>query len=575
MSLDEFRVQFAKLLSERSPGGREAIRYRLVHALAASEIPKAMAFLASRREPEAAGLRLELLGRWAQSDARGAMSYARALPNAVERDKAVTIVLQEWVAADAQAAVTWLNSLTPGKEKRQWLEACFGAMGLSDPANALALVDSLAAGPLAKRRLQAVVLGSWAERDAPAAAAALSKLGSQPPTVYGDIASKWATADPTSAIAWATALASPQPRGAATSKALEAWTDVDPQAATSYMVAQPDNHVNAITLGLVLSQWAAQDPSAAMNWVTNLPDASARDRLLAGAVLGCLKTDPLRAAPCFQKLPANVQQQVAPSIAVAMFDQDPSQGLDFVASLPSGAIQTTAVGSLVKQWASYDLSGAVAWMQQLPQGAGRDAAIGGVLTEWTRSDPGAAAAYVQALPMGDNQSQFQRQVAGSWAEQDPRAAAGWVATLPQGKNQDLLTAVVAGDWADRSPVEAANYVAGLGAGGAQQNALMTVLMSWMGNNPGAVRQWLQDFSPGQLRDQAVAYVAQFSGAMGDAETGAKWLDNNFNGAYTKEEESLVQQWLSLDHQSARAWVASSATLPDDVKQRLLNPPPKQ
>jgi hypothetical protein len=573
LSFEQFRAAFDKLLRERSPGRREAAHYRLVHGLASSQISQALAFLAKRRESEAASLGLELLDRWAQDDPVAAMTYANSLRHAPQRAKATAMVLEEWAASNPVGAINWLSTLPPTKDKDQWLNTTFAYIGFWDPTNALAMSTSLDVSQALKGRLRATILARWAERDGPGAAAALSNMSGLPPTVYGDVASAWAAQDPKLAVAWAASLPSAQARNMATRRAAEAWAGIDGQAAADYFLSQSTNTQQSAILSSLFSRWASEDPSAVMSWVANLSDAAAKTRLLPGLASACAKVDPLSASPYLQSLPANMQEDVARRIAGALFEQDPQQGADFVASLPAGEIQSTAQKSLARKWASQDLSGALAWLGELPQGAGRDAALDGLLPEWTRNDPGAAAAYVQALPLV-SQAPFLSQIAKSWATENPAAAAAWVATLPQGEGHDLIAAQVAGIWVDSSPRDAANYVASLPPGQAQEIALTPVLMGWMSSDPDDVRQWLEQFPASKMRDQAVGYVAQYLGNS-DVASATTWLDKNFDGAYRKQEEDLARQWLLLDQAGARKWILNNSSLPTASKQRLLNPVPGQ
>ena len=356
--------------------------------------PKPLPFWLGAASPKLLRWVFELLDRWAQDDPAAAMTYARSLGHTPQRAKATAMVLEEWVASNPVGAINWLSALPPTKDKEQWLNTSFAYIGFWDPTNALAMCTALDASQAFKGRLRATILARWAERDGPGAAAALLNMSGLPPAVYGDVASAWAVQDPKLALAWAASLTSTQARNIATRRAAEAWGGVDGQAAADYFLAQSADTRQTAILSSLLSRWASDDPSAVMSWVANLPDAAARARLLPGLASACAKVDPLSVSPYLQSLPANMQEDVARRIAGALFEQDSQQGADFVASLPAGEIQSTAQRSLARQWASQDLSGALAWLGQLPQGAGRDAALDGLLPEWTRNDPAAAAAYV-------------------------------------------------------------------------------------------------------------------------------------------------------------------------------------
>ena len=53
-------------------------------------------------------LRSELLAHWAETDARGAMAYAKALPSSEDRDDLIASVAGVWAGQDAAAAGEWV-----------------------------------------------------------------------------------------------------------------------------------------------------------------------------------------------------------------------------------------------------------------------------------------------------------------------------------------------------------------------------------------------------------------------------------------------------------------------------------
>ncbi len=68
-----------------------------------------------------AGLRIQLLSHWAETDARGAVAYAKALPSSEGRDDSIASVAGVWAGQDAAAAADWATQLPKGGLRDQVL----------------------------------------------------------------------------------------------------------------------------------------------------------------------------------------------------------------------------------------------------------------------------------------------------------------------------------------------------------------------------------------------------------------------------------------------------------------------
>jgi hypothetical protein len=514
-------------------------------------------------------LAIQLLCRWTEVEPLAAIAFAQSLPRLPQRARLVRAALEEWQAADSGAVVKWLSSLPPGRESEQYRQAALELLAAQDPKQALALAGSLDIGPTARARLRASIIEKWAEADPAAAAAAALAVKGLPRDLFGRVAYQWAMADPRAALVWAETLPSREAHSAAFHMALEAWASVDAQAAASYVLGLPDKR-RAAMLDPVIKRWALDEPGAVMAWAGAIEDEASRKLVLPSVASACSETDPEVTAPYLQFLSPSVQRRLAPRVVEELLDQDPSLALSFANSLPSGDIQAMSMQVLFNRWAPQDLSSALNALNQLPEGPGRDAALGGLLPEWTKTDPQAAAAYVQGLPAGQQVDRL-REVAGYWSSLHPGAAAKWVAGLPEGDARDQAEVQVAVHWGDSSLQAAGDYVAGLPPGKAQDEAVKTLVESAMAGQPDTVREWVGGFPPGPLRDELVSDVAIFwAQAMQDIPGATGWVDKTFGGAYSKIEEDLTGQWLTLDREAARKWVQTSS-LPDATKKRLLAP----
>ncbi len=184
---------------------------KLTAGVAAADAPQLLA-LADQEMPKSkrAGLRLQLLQRWAEADAPAAMAYAQALAGRLERTECANAVAAVWAEADAAGAVAWLSRLPADRSRDSALQAMLSAISKKDPQGALNLLQTYAVSQADQMVwTKAVIIGNWAVQDPPAALAKAVEVlkGEHLSQAYRSIAAAWAQRDPQAAMAWADTLA--------------------------------------------------------------------------------------------------------------------------------------------------------------------------------------------------------------------------------------------------------------------------------------------------------------------------------------------------------------------------------
>ena len=125
-------------------------------------------------------LRLEFLAHWAETDVRGAMAYAKALPLSERRDDSICWVVQTWAEDDAAAAADWATQLPKGGLRDRVMGDVLRAIAGKDPAAALDLSEKPGWARQKNNNFNLhTIFSSWANRDPAAAAARAAGLNSR------------------------------------------------------------------------------------------------------------------------------------------------------------------------------------------------------------------------------------------------------------------------------------------------------------------------------------------------------------------------------------------------------------
>jgi hypothetical protein len=124
-----------------------------------------------------------------------------------------------------------------------------------------------------------------ASDDVPAALAFLVKSGQTGMhSLFGNLASKWASEEAGAAVAWATNLPAAGPQKSTLVNIMKGWTHTAPEAAAAFAAALPAGELHDDAVLMVANEWSFADPGAAASWVSQLPPGQLRDKA-AGPVI--------------------------------------------------------------------------------------------------------------------------------------------------------------------------------------------------------------------------------------------------------------------------------------------------
>jgi hypothetical protein len=188
--------------AEASPGKREAALQYISKAISPSDIPRALAHLATRAgmsgvenplfhqlaskwgesDPTAAlawannlsdasaqkAALSDILAGWTHVSPEAAASYATKLPAGDLQDAAVIQIIKEWSFRDARGAASWVSAFPEGKLRDKAVEPIiFWGQGQS-PAAIADMLDAIGSAELIKKHGE-MLANVWLSRDASAA----------------------------------------------------------------------------------------------------------------------------------------------------------------------------------------------------------------------------------------------------------------------------------------------------------------------------------------------------------------------------------------------------------------------
>lgn len=204
LALPEGRTALLRRGLSGGPAEREAAVLRL-REWAAQDGAAAAAWAASRAPgAERDELLVAVATVWAEADLSAAIAWAANLADTAARPAVLQAIGYEAAREDPVAAFSLALDLPEGDSRDALLLHAAAQCALDDPARMTALAEEFSE-PVFRRRLQALVATTWADREP--AAAAEWVVGHMPASRERDdalagIALRWRQSDPPAAAAW-------------------------------------------------------------------------------------------------------------------------------------------------------------------------------------------------------------------------------------------------------------------------------------------------------------------------------------------------------------------------------------
>ncbi|MGK0186011.1 MAG: hypothetical protein ACI9R3_001794 [Verrucomicrobiales bacterium] len=304
-----------------------------------------------------------------------------------------------------------------------------------------------------------------------------------------------------------------------------AWGTVAGVEAAMFGASTPEDDMSPALAG-----WASASPAEAMAWFNTLD----------------MESDPgFEYLLKERKLSSdNLRQHLMNGLVQGLADANPDTASRFVSGLMEKGQKGAARMMHVVAQAVMRTDGAAsaaAWSADLPEGAPRTVAMHRTANGLANEDPVAAAEWAAQLDNTQQNAGVLGEVGVTWSRKDPLAALEWLGSIAEGHGQNVGMHRTLDEWAKRDPTAASEYLATMPESPAKDSAItgFTGRLAW--EDPHSAIAWAETISSEEARLSAISQAGT--------------------------------AWARKDPTAAAEWVQST-TLPDNMKETILNPPPK-
>jgi hypothetical protein len=310
-------------------------------------------------------------------------------------------------------------------------------------------------------------------------------------------------------------------------------------------------------------QLGSQDPLAAIAAAKNIPGRDNRYLFTESVFTAWGEKNGLEAAQwALANLKGVEKSDALYNIADGWAEADPAAAALWFNENTSGINREDAIYEILESWGRKGPEAALAWAENLDEYT-RSSVMDSLAEGWAANDPQGAAKASEKLLEYDFGDEFVMNIAGQWASTDPGSAATWAGTIKL-----YASLGVALGWSEHDPGAALGWAVGTVQNpGTRQRIIEDVMLDWSSTDPTAAAEWLNAQPKGPKNDEV---LATFSSAIVDLdpESAVTWASTITDEAKRTENiSSLLEEWIAMDGDSARKWVAGSK-LSDDLKKKF-------
>ena len=292
----------------------------------------------------------------------------------------------------------------------------------------------------------------------------------------------------------------------AMARAMEELASVDPQRAISVAGQENNFRLRTALLRAALTGWGKTDPEAAATWAESQTLIDRSDAI--GALLQGAVTNPERAI----------------DLVNSLLRKAPQHSAEYGSKLISALVEA----GQFEHAANFALTAPA---------QNREDWILPAYSRWAEFQPQAAAANAMQLADPAHQAEAMNAVIIGWSPNDPKGLIEFARKNLTASQQNAVVARALGFWANSDPVSAA---------------------IWIGQN---------DF--GAASDTGIAEIAGSPQLATTPAIAASWAENIANPQLRLETlGSVLEQWATIDGNSAEKYLTASKTLAPDERLRL-------
>lgn len=303
----------------------------------------------------------------------------------------------------------------------------------------------------------------------------------------------WGEKNGSEAAAWVVANLKGTEKSDALYNVADGWAETDPEAAAKWF----DENTNGINredaIYEILEAWGRQAPEAALAWAADL-DEYTRSGVMDALAEGWAANDPARAAQAVEGLlQYDFGDEFAMNVAGQWASTDPVAAAEWAATLENSDARAISLLEIGTEWAMTEPGDATAWIASLQSEDDKMYASLGVALGWSEHDPGAALAWSAASVDDPNTRQrIIEDIMLDWSSNDPASAAAWLNAQPAGPENDEILSAFSGSIVDIDPESAVTWASTISDETRRQVEVTTILEEWIALDGERARQWVAD-----------------------------------------------------------------------------------
>jgi hypothetical protein len=424
-----------------------------------------------------------------RGDPRAALAMASSIDDITMRRAFTDAVATAWATQDPDAVFAWLGSvdvselpmsqtvyqaLAAGNASRLYSlldtlptpirttaqRAAMEGLAAADPVSAIAMLNSIPAGPERDRMTQTIAQ-TYARLNPELAIAWAHSL--PPAEVQGammGVLSGIATTDPVRAVDLLVAelanAAPARPNPVSSLDALMATTTSSSALSVLLNISSAvtasggdfgpiadrllaaNNPQIASAFSSTIGTWARQDADAAMSWTLRNADRL-EDTAFRSIAMSMALTDVDGAVAMLDRLPADARAGWVEGLVTPLARNDPQRLMSLLEGIRGQPGYEDVYSRAARSIATTDPAVAATLLRNMPTSstASNSAAMNLVVGRLARSDPAAAIDLARSISDPTARGFATSQIAGAWAESDPAAAQQWLLSLASGPERDL------------------------------------------------------------------------------------------------------------------------------------------
>lgn len=308
---------------------------------------------------------------------------------------------------------------------------------------------------------------------------------------------------------------------------------------------------------ILLSRFAELDTPLALEYLLSSGMAAKEPHLLDALFSEWAKTDLNAALRGVRQLNEREHIQTAgDAISQAHVQHGEKLAQEIMAQLPSEYDTTYYKASMLALRAISAPAEALEEALLLKDPQQQSSAVYSVMRQWAEQDVRAAANHLLNLkdaPLKDGMDSMilQSTIVQEYVEQDPAAALEWIVSNVKGRESEQMLETALTQMVQENPDQAITYLDSLPVSHRTQNLLLNVATNWAIKDPEAAAHWVS--KQDSVHAETLNYIAQ-RWAEQDAEAAGRYVENLPKSARPQWISSVASGYAQRDPAAAINWL---------------------